>query len=91
MSPDSQAAFLDEYTADGLITRIIEDTDTQQRVNFHLQNFHLDITLSEDLLRRYIRQFYIHSAQDSRQQPDLYLESALKLVSSGQQLSEVFS
>ncbi|MEO0490696.1 MAG: cobyrinic acid a,c-diamide synthase, partial [Cyanobacteria bacterium J06659_2] len=78
--PEMQAEFLDDYTADGLVSRIIQDRDTQQRVNVYLKQFRINTDLSETVLRSYIRQFYIHSAQDMRQQPDLYLESALKLV-----------
>lgn len=89
-TPEVQAEFLDDYTADGLVFRVIQDQDTQQKVNAYLQQFHIDIQLSEPVLRRYIRQFYIHSAQDTRQQPDLYLESALRLVSSTQERSSVF-
>ncbi|NJL87314.1 MAG: cobyrinic acid a,c-diamide synthase [Leptolyngbyaceae cyanobacterium SM1_1_3] len=88
--PEMQAEFLDEYTADGLISRIIQDRDTQQRVNSHLQQLHIKTELSEPVIRRYIRQFYIHSAQDMRQQPGLYLESALKLVASTEERNSVF-
>lgn len=82
MPPKVQAEFLDSYTADGLISRIIYDQDTQQRVNFHLQRFRIATQLTDVVLRGYIRQFYIHSAQETRQQLDLYLETALKLMSS---------
>ncbi|NEQ29782.1 MAG: cobyrinic acid a,c-diamide synthase [Leptolyngbya sp. SIO4C5] len=88
--PEMQARFLDEYTADGLISRIIQDRDTQQRVNSYLQQVHIKTHLSEPVIRRYIRQFYVHSAQDLRQQPGLYLESALKLVVSTEERNSVF-
>lgn len=78
-SPDVQIDFLDEYTADGLIAKIVEDYDTQKKVQSYLNQFHLDTKLSLDLLRNYIRQFYIHSAQDVHRQPGRYLESALRL------------
>lgn len=89
--PELQAEFLDDYTADGLVSRIIQDRDTQQRVNAYLSQFRISTELSEAVLRSYIRQFYIHSAQDNRQQPDLYLESALKLVASSEERSSVFN
>jgi hypothetical protein len=88
--PETQADFLDNYTADGLICRVIQDQDTRQKVLSYLQKFCIDTQLSETLLRGYIRQFYIHSAQDARQQPDMYLESALKLVASTQEKNSVF-
>lgn len=89
--PEMQAEFLDDYTADGLVSRIIQDRDTQQRVNAYLRQFRIKTELSETVLRSYIRQFYIHSAQDMRQQPDLYLESALKLVASSEERNSVFN
>ncbi|MFE4107161.1 cobyrinic acid a,c-diamide synthase [Almyronema epifaneia] len=89
--PELQAEFLDEYTADGLISRIIQDRDTQQRVNSHLRQLHIKTELSTTIIRRYIRQFYVHSAQDMRQQPGLYLESALKLVASTEERNSVFN
>jgi hypothetical protein len=89
--PEVQAEFLDNYTADGLVTRKLEDRDTRQRVAQHLKDFNLKTELTETVLRSYIRQFYIHSAQDSRRQPDLYLESALKLVFSTEERNNVFN
>lgn len=89
--PEIQAEFLDDYTADGLVSRIIQDKDTQHRVNVYLQRFHIHLTLTETVLRRYIRQFYVHSAQDTRQQPGLYLESALRLVASSEERNSVFN
>jgi hypothetical protein len=78
-SPDVQIQFLDEYTADGLIAKIVQDYDTQRKVQTYLNSFHIDTRLTPALLRNYIRQFYIHSAQDVRRQPEKYLESALRL------------
>lgn len=79
-SPDIQGQFLDEYTADGLLAKIVQDYDTQAKVKYFLNSFHIKADLSPDLLRSYIKQFYIHSAQDVRRQPEKYLESALRLV-----------
>ena len=89
-SPEAQAQFLDEYTADGLVSRKLADRDTQKRVAEHLRQFHIRTELTEELVRQYIRQFYIHSAQDSQRQPTLYLESALKLVFSTKERNNVF-
>lgn len=85
-----QAEFLDEYTADGLVSKQLEDQETKQRVQQHLQEFRLETDLSEAKLRDYIRQFYVHSAQDMRRQPDLYLQSALKLVFNTEERNNVF-
>lgn len=90
-SPEMQAEFLDDYTADGLVSRQLEDKDTEQRVRDYLKTFRIETELDANVLRRYIRQFYIHSAQDSRRQPDLYLESALRLVFSTEERNNVFS
>lgn len=89
--PEMQAEFLDEYTADGLVTKKLEDQETRQRVCQHLQTFRLESDLNETVLRSYVRQFYIHSAQDLRRQPDLYLQSALKLVYSTEERNSVFN
>jgi len=86
-----QAEFLDDYTADGMVSKLFEDRDTHKRVKRHLKEFHIQVELTETAIRGYIRQFYIHSAQDSRTQPDLYLESALKLVSSSEERNSVFN
>lgn len=90
-SPEAQAQFLDDYTADGLVSRKLTDRDTKGRVAEHLRQFHIDTPLTEELVRQYIRQFYIHSAQDTQRQPDLYLESALKLVFSTEEKNNVFN
>lgn len=90
-TPESQAEFLDDYTADGLVLRVLQDKDTKQRVNEYLKEFHIATEVDEEVLRRYIRQFYIHSAQDARRQPDQYLESALRLVVSTEERNSVFN
>jgi hypothetical protein len=89
--PEAQAEFLDNYTADGLVYRVIQDQDTRQKVHSHLQQFFIQTELTETILRGYIRQFYIHLAQDTRQQPDLYLEAALKLMVNTQEKNTVFN
>jgi hypothetical protein len=89
--PEMQAEFLDEYTADGLLTKKLEDQETRRRVCQHLRTFRLETELNESVLRGYIRQFYIHSAQDLHRQPDLYLQSALKLVFNSEERNGVFN
>lgn len=88
---DIQAEFLDDYTADGLVSRMLEDKDTKHRVTQYLEIFSIETDLTEDILRDYIRQFYIHSAQDVRRQPDLYLEAALKLTTNPEERNNVFN
>ncbi len=90
-SPETRAEFLDDYTADGLISKVLEDRDTKQKVGDYLNEFGIATELNTSLLRSYIRQFYIHSAQDVRRQPDLYLESALRLVMSTEERNNVFN
>lgn len=89
-SPEMRARFLDDYTADGLVCKVLEDRDTRHKVNSYLKKFRLTTNLNTSSLRQYIRQFYIHSAQDMRIQPDLYLESALRLVMSTEERNHVF-
>ncbi|MBE9040972.1 cobyrinic acid a,c-diamide synthase [Oscillatoriales cyanobacterium LEGE 11467] len=88
---EQQAEFLDEYTADGLVSRLIEDFDTQQKVSRYLKRFYIPTKLTESLLRRYIRQFYIHCAQDVHKQPDRYLEVAVRLIGNTQESNNAFN
>jgi len=90
-SPELQAEFLDDYTADGLVLKTLQDRDTQQQVKKYLEEFCIDTELNEFVLRSYIKQFYIHSSQDVRRKPELYLESALRLVSSTKERNNVFN
>ncbi|NJL57359.1 cobyrinic acid a,c-diamide synthase [bacterium] len=89
--PEVQAEFLDDYTADGLVSRLLEDYDTKQKVNRYLKHFCIDIELTEPVLRDYIRQFYIHCAQDLRCQPEQYLEAAIRLMSSTKESNNAFN
>ncbi|MGC1309828.1 MAG: cobyrinic acid a,c-diamide synthase [Phormidesmis sp.] len=86
-----QAEFLDAYTAEGLLSRIVDDGDTRQRVNEHLVRFRSEAAIDDVTVRKYIRQVYVHSVQDARQRPDLYLETALMLMGSAQEHSSVLS
>lgn len=88
---EEQARFLDEYTADGVISRIIHDQDTQQRIYHHLRRFHIKTKLTEKLLRRYIRQYYLHAAQARQHQDKAYLESAIRLMMDGQEHNRVLT
>ncbi|MEM6254705.1 MAG: cobyrinic acid a,c-diamide synthase [Cyanobacteria bacterium P01_D01_bin.156] len=88
-SPEGQARFLDEYTADGVISRIIHDRDIQQRIYAHLQRFRIETRLTESLLRRYVRQFYIHGAQVRQRREDAYLETVIRLMTNGQEHDRV--
>jgi hypothetical protein len=89
-SPEIQAEFLDDYTASGLVAKRLEDKDTRDRVQFYLQQFHINVELNEIVVRKYIKQFYIHSAQDVQRKPDMYLESALKLVNNAEEKNNIF-
>ncbi|MBD3562199.1 cobyrinic acid a,c-diamide synthase, partial [Planktothrix sp. FACHB-1355] len=60
-TPDLQAEFLDEYTADGLVARMLEDRDTQHQVQKYLFRFYLKTELNQAVLKSYVRQFFIHS------------------------------
>ena len=75
-TPELQAEFLDDYTADGLVSKMFEDVDTLNRVKEYLIRFRVKKELNESDLRSYIKQFYIHSAQQARRQTDQYLEAA---------------
>ncbi len=89
--PEEQAQFLDEYTADGVISRIIHDQDTQQRIYHHLRRFRIETTLTEKVLRRYIRLYYLHAAQARQHWDKAYLESAIRLMMDGQEHNRVLT
>jgi hypothetical protein len=90
-TPRVQAEFLDEYTASGLIAKLIDNQELQRKVQDNLAQFQIRTELSESLIRSYIRQFYIHSAQDARRKPDLFLESALRIVASTEERNNIFN
>ncbi|MEM7065461.1 MAG: cobyrinic acid a,c-diamide synthase [Cyanobacteria bacterium P01_B01_bin.77] len=90
-SPEGQAKFLDEYTADGVMSRIIHDQDTQQRIYYHLRRFRIQTQLTEKVLRRYVQQFYIHSAQVRQHQENAYLEAAMRLMADGREHNRVLT
>ncbi|MGA9380739.1 MAG: cobyrinic acid a,c-diamide synthase [Phormidium sp.] len=90
-SPEVQADFLDSYTADGLVSRMLEDRDAQQQLEKYLRRFYINTEINPALLKSYVRQSFIHSSQDLRRQPDLYLESALRLVLSTKESNSVFN
>ena len=90
-TPDLQADFLDDYTADGLVSKMFEDIDTLHRVKEYLIRFQVKKELNELDLRSYIKQFYIHSAQQTRRETDQYLESALRFVLSTEERNNVFN
>jgi len=90
-SPEVQADFLNDYTADGLVSRMLQDRDAQQQVDKYLIRFNLKTEINQTILKSYVRQFFIHSSQDLRQTPDLYLESALRLVLSTKERNSVFN
>ncbi|MFB2933815.1 cobyrinic acid a,c-diamide synthase [Aerosakkonemataceae cyanobacterium BLCC-F154] len=90
-SPEVQADFLDSYTADGLVSRMLEDRDAQQQLEKYLRRFYISTEINQPVLKTYVRQSFIHSSQDLRRQPDLYLESALRLVLSTKESNSVFN
>jgi hypothetical protein len=86
-----QAEFLDNSTADGLVSRMLQEKVPQQIVKNYLKKFHIDKELNELVLKTYIKQFYIHSAQDLRTKPDLYLESILQLTYDTEEQNNLFN
>lgn len=90
-SPERQAEFLDEYSADGLVYRMLQDRDTQKQVQKYLEIFYINTQLDEAVLKKYVRQFFIHSSQDLRELPYLYLEAALRLVINPKEKNSVFN
>jgi hypothetical protein len=88
---ESQAEFLDDFTADGLLARMLSDRDTKQQVEYYLDQFRVNTHLDQLTLRHYIYQLYLHSAQDSQRQQGHYLESALRLILDRQRHHHILS
>ncbi|MDJ1176817.1 hypothetical protein [Roseofilum capinflatum] len=86
-----QAEFLDEYTADGIVAKLVQDQKTKEKVEHYLHLFQIPTVLDEKRLRLYIRQFYVHSAHDLRCKPQKFLESVLQLVVNPQEKNNVFT
>jgi len=90
-STETQAEFLDNYTADGLVSRMLLDRAPQQIVKKYLQKFRIETKLSDLVLKRYIHQFYIHSAQDLRTKPELYLRAVMRLFYNSEERNNLFN
>ncbi|ABG49729.1 hypothetical protein Tery_0243 [Trichodesmium erythraeum IMS101] len=90
-SPEKQAEFLDDYIADGLAIKMLQDIDTVNRVNKYLRHFHARTKINEHVLRRYIRLYYFHVTQNVHIQTQQYLESAMKLVMNTEKRNQIFN
>ncbi len=90
-SPEKQAEFLDDYIADGLAVKMLQDIDTINRLNKYLRRFRAKTKINEYVLRKYIRLYYIHVAQNVSCQTKQYLESALKLVINTEERNQIFN
>ena len=88
---ETQVEFLNNYVADSLVSQIIEDHVPQQIIKKYLKKFHIDKELSDLELKKYIEQYYIHSAQDLRTQPNFYLESVLRLIYNIEERNNLFN
>jgi hypothetical protein len=86
-----QAEFLNNYIADGLVAKLHQDHVPQQLVKKYLKNFHIEKELTDDVLKIYTKQFYIHKVQDLRTQPDSYLESVLQLIHDAEERNHLFN
>ncbi|MGQ4647182.1 cobyrinic acid a,c-diamide synthase [Lyngbya aestuarii] len=81
-TPETKSDFLDNYAADSLVSKMLEDKVPQQILKKYLCKFYIQQEISDLLLKKYINQFYIHSAQNRHTQPELYLKIVLRLFSS---------
>src|SRR3712207_3039004 len=89
--PEVQVEFLDNYTADGLVSRKLQDCDTEHRVKKYLKYFAIETELNDIVFRSYIKQFYIHSAQYVRKRAELYFKLVFRLVMSSEEHSNVLN
>lgn len=84
VSHDKQLEFLDNYTADVLVIKIIQEQAPQQLVARSFNKLNIKQKLTSDVLKSYIKQYYIHSAQDLRTQSEHkieYLKAVFELIS----------
>ena len=87
---ETESEILDDYAADDIVSIILKEQVPLQLVENYLKKFHIDKELNDFVLQIYIKQFYIHSAQDLRTKPGLYLDSVLRLVSDLQERNKLF-
>jgi hypothetical protein len=90
-SAERQAEFLDDYTADGLVSKMLKDHIPRELVKKHFKKFHINKELNNTILKNYIQQFYIHSAQDMRSKPGLYLEAVIRLFCNSEERNDLFN
>ncbi len=86
---NQQAQFLDAYTAEGLLFRIVDDPATKQWVDKHLHRFRCSVQLNDETIRRYIRHVYLHFVQAKEQRPELYLETVLMSMGNARKRSSL--
>ena len=89
-SPETKAEILDDFTADNLVVKILQDQVPQQLVSRYLTKFRIKKELDEHVLKSYVKQFYIHSSRDLNQQPYFYLDSVIRLVHDAEERNKFF-
>lgn len=62
----------------------------QQIIERYLKKFHINKELNDFVLRSYVKQFYIHLAQDLRTHSDAHYELSLRLVSNQKEINHIF-
>lgn len=90
---DKQAEFLDNYTADGLVVKILQEQTPKDWVTRSFKKLHIKQKLTNTVLKDYIKQYYIHSAQDLRTQSNRdieYLEAVLHLINDSEERNNLF-
>ena len=89
-SPETKAEILDNFTADNLVVKILQDQVPKQLVSRYLTKFRIKNELDEHVLKSYVKQFYIHSSRDLNQQPYFYLDSVIRLVHDAEERNKFF-
>lgn len=90
---DKQAEFLDNYTADSLVLKLLQEQAPKDWVTRSFKKLHIKQKLTNIVLKGYIKQYYIHSTQDLRTKPDRdieYLESVLHLINDPEERNNLF-
>lgn len=89
-SPEAKSEILDDFTADSLVVKILQDQVPKKLVKRYLRQFNIAKELDEYFLKIYVKQFCIHTSRDLSQKPYFYLESVIQLVHNPEERNKFF-
>ncbi len=81
---------LEISTSEEVAAKRILEQFPHRTIEKHLRKFHINTELNEFVIRRYIKQFYIHLSQDLRTHSDSHFEVTLQLISNKKDKNTIF-